>query len=140
MASVGVAQPAAKAAERRTRVAVFGGSTNKQVGRRNQAGKVFNRRNKANNGPVQKAGFYGKDGADLGLNEGVTPEGNLWNTWTPDMNIYTDKPTGPMAASDSDPNAPYGQVGTLSSGARGFYSPTTGKFIFYDYGDPNSGE
>lgn len=97
---------------------MFGGSTNKQVGRRTQAGKVFNRRNQPNVA-AKKAGFYGAGGADLGLNEGVIPEGNLWHTWTPD--------------------APGSQYGTLSTGASGYYSPTTGKFIFQDFNSTDDG-
>ena len=123
MANTGLAQPAAKAAERRTRVSVFGGSLNKKQGRRTTAGKVFNRRNTKPTGQSNSTSptYTGSNGVDLGLKEGVVPEGNLYNTWTPNPSL-------------SDSNQTYG---TLSTGAEGFYDPNTGKFVYYDFPNDN---
>jgi hypothetical protein len=119
-----------KAENRRERVAIFGGSQNKAIGRRSQKGKKFNRRKPTGPQGPSKApdtGYTGANGADLGLNEGVTPEGNLWQTWTPATNPYTGQLSGPFETGSGS----Y-QIGTLSTGAQGYYDPKTGKFQSYD--------
>ncbi len=111
-----------KATTRRQRVAIFGGAQSELQGRRSQEGKVFNRRNQPVTGGDTGPTYTGAGGADLGLEEGVTPVGNLWQTWTP-------------TAEEEDI-----QYGTLSTGATGYYDPTTGRFIYYDFGDENDGD
>jgi hypothetical protein len=134
--ALGLMQPAKKAAERRGRIAIFGGAQNETQGRRNQPGKVFNRRKPT--GPVGPAavvdkGYTTKDawGRDytLNLNDGVQPEGNLWSTFTPDINPYT----GEYSSQGANPR-PY-DYGTLSTGARGYFDPATGKWMFEDSGN-----
>lgn len=131
-------QPAEKAAGRRQRVAIFGGAQNETQGRRHKAGKIFNRRKPTGpQGPAtpSKPAYTVKDpwGRDynLKLNEGVVPEGNQWQTFTPDINPYT----GEYAS--QGPNAMQYDYGTLATGARGYYDPITGKFTFQDFGERN---
>ena len=125
--ALGGEQPASKASARRLRVSVFGGNNKSTTGRRTIAGKKFNSRAKQA-GPTGPAGpqYTGFNGVSLGLNEGVVPEGNLYQTWRPVTDLSGNQVPW------QDPSGRYVQVGSLETGAYGYYEPTTGRWTGYN--------